>query len=139
MNKRSVLLLSPSPGRSHLSSSPAEIICILEVECTARTIYLSDKILLSFVSLASQYSTVGSIPSGSGTTPIALPCAPLTIPRRVEMFERTAVGMFCVYISRPGPLTLEPSCTSNNLSTSTLRVPLAFFQRVWRAGKTNIF
>ena len=84
-------------------------------------------------------SNVRNIPSGSGTTPTAVPCAPLTMPRRVEIFDRTAVGMFCVYISRPGPLMFELSCTSNNLSTSRLRVPLAFFHRVWRAGKINIF
>src|SRR5436190_5822625 len=54
MNKRSVLLLNPSPGRLDLSSSPAEITCISVEECSTRTIYQSEKILI-----ASQYGNGG--------------------------------------------------------------------------------
>jgi hypothetical protein len=37
-----------------------------------------------------------NIQSGLGTIPTARPCAPLTIPSRVEIFAKTAAGITLV-------------------------------------------
>ena len=134
-------MLNPFLGKWHSLWAPAlsaQTMHRLAGACTAHTRNPWDKIWLSAVSIASHFSNMRNIPSLSRHFPVALPRAPLTIPRRVEMLDNTAIGMSWVYSNRPGAFTSELSCTSNIIDVE-IAPSSGLFSLCVACWKTNIF